>query len=177
MPRARTGTWRQEPRVVLPHALARCDFSPTPRRACDASLARAVAVITPRVEPAPAACGPVGAATPPRRPPPAHSNNAPAVNTRAHIRRIPGVALGTGHGRRDALAQTLLAEMGTALRPGPADNHCCSWLGLAPKNDLAGGQRRKRRPLLNRNRAAPAFRRAAQSLLRADGAVGAFSRR
>ena len=59
----------------------------------------------------------------------------------------------------------------------PDDKHCCSWLGLAPQNEISGGKGLQSRPMKNRNRAAQAFRMAAQSVLRADCALGAFSRR
>jgi transposase len=52
-----------------------------------------------------------------------------------------------------------------------------SWLGLAPKNDISGGKVLKSRTMKNRNRAAQAFRMAAQSVIRADCAFGAFYRR
>ena len=59
----------------------------------------------------------------------------------------------------------------------PTDKHFCSWLGLAPKHDISGGQVLRSRPRKHRNRAAQAFRMAPQSVLRADCAFGAFSRR
>jgi transposase len=81
------------------------------------------------------------------------------------------------HGLSDAMAQTLLAEIGTDMRQWPDDKHFGSWLGLAPKNDLSGGKVLKSRTMKNRHRATQAFRLAAQSVLRADCAFGAFSRR
>ena len=104
--------------------------------------------------------------TPPRRKPHSHSKNAPAVNTRAHILRITGVDLVAVHGISDSLAQTILAEIGTDMRKWPDDKHFCSWLGLAPKNDISGGKVLKSRTMKNRNRAAQAFRMAAQSVIR-----------
>src|SRR5262245_1609398 len=55
--------------------------------------------------------------------------------------------------------------------------HFCPWLGLAPKNDISGGKVLKSRTIKNRNRAAQAFRMAAQSASRSHGALGAFYRR
>jgi transposase len=113
--RALTGTWREEPVFVLTQALALCECYPAQRSACDAQIARVFSVIKPRVEPAPAACGPP-ASLPPRRKPHAHSKNAPQGNTRAHLLRITGVDLVAVHGMSDAMAQTILAEMGTDMR-------------------------------------------------------------
>jgi hypothetical protein len=82
---------------------------------------------------------------------------------------VPGIS--------PAIAQTMLADIGTAMRTWPDDNPCCAWRGLAPKQALSGGQGLKSRTMNTRHRAAPAFRLAAQSVLRADCAWGAFSRR
>ena len=81
------------------------------------------------------------------------------------------------HGISDSIAQTILAEIGTDMSKWPDDKHFCSWLGLAPKNDISGGKVLKSRTMHNRNRGAQAFRMAAQSVLRADCAFGTFDRR
>jgi hypothetical protein len=171
---ALTGTWRQEHLFVLTQALALFDFYTTQLSECDAYIARTFSVITPRFEPAPDELVPARAATPPRRQPPSHSKNAPAVNTRAHILRITGVDLIAVHGISDSMAQTILAEIGTDMSKWPDDKHCCSWLGLAPKNDISGGKILKSRTMHNRQRAAHAFRIAAQSVLRADCVLTPF---
>lgn len=175
--RALTGTGREAPLCVLTQALARFDCYTTPLRACAAQLARACAVIKPRCEPASEEPVPPWGPTPPRHKPHSHSQKTPAVNTRAHLLRMTGVALVAVHGISDALAQTILSELGTDMRKWPADKHFCSWLGLAPKHDLSGGKVLRSRTLKHRHRAAQACRMAAQSVIRADGAFGAFSRR
>jgi transposase len=134
-------------------------------------------VITPRFEPASTVPAPGEAPSPPRRTTHAHRKNAPAVNTRAHILRLTGVDLVAVDGISDALAQTILAEIGTDMRTWPDDKHVCSWLGLAPKNDLSGGKVLKSRTMKNRNRAAQAFRMAAQAVIRSHCACGACYRR
>ena len=48
------------------------------------------------------------------------------------------------HGISDSIAQTILAEIGTDMSKWPDDKHFCSWLGLAPKNDISGGKVLKR---------------------------------
>jgi len=55
--------------------------------------------------------------------------------------------------------------------------HFCSWLGLAPKNDITGGKVIRSRTGKNKNLAGQAFRLAASSVTRADCAFGAFYRR
>jgi hypothetical protein len=91
--------------------------------------------------------------------------------------RSPGVDLVAVHGISPSMAQTIVSEIGTDMRKWPEDTHCCSWRGLAPKNAISGGKVRKSRTMKNRTRAAHAFRMAAQSVFRADCALGAFSRR
>ena len=173
---ALTGTWRAEHLFVLKQALVLFDFYPTQLSACDAQIERACSVITPRFNPAPQAPLPTSPTTPPRQPH-SHSKNAPASHTRAHLLRITGVDLVAVHGISTAIAQTILSEIGTAMSKWPDDKHCCSWRGLAPKNASSGGKVLTSRPMKTRHRAAQAFRMAAQSVLRADGALGAFSRR
>jgi hypothetical protein len=172
-----TDPWREEHLWVLSHALALFAFYTEQRRACDAQIERLFSVIQPRGEPAPEGAVPTAAATPPRRQPHAHSKNTPAVNTRAHLLRITGVDLVAVHGISEAMAQTMLAELGTDMHKWPEDHHCCSWLGLAPPNDLSGGKVLKSRTMKTPTRAAQAFRMAAPSVLRTDCAFGAFSRR
>ena len=75
------------------------------------------------------------------------------------------------------MAQTMLAAIGTALRQGPEDTPCCSWLGLAPTHDLSGGKGLQSRTMKTRHRAAPACRMAAHAVRRAACAFGAFARR
>jgi transposase len=174
---ALTGTWREEQLFILTQALALFDFYTTQLSVCDAQIARVFSVIKPRCEPASEEPVPPCAPPPPRRKPHSHSKNAPEVNSRAHILRITGVDLVAVHGLSDSLAQTILAEIGTDMSKWPDDKHFCSWLGLAPKNDISGGKVLRSRTMKTRNRAAQAFRMAAQSVIRADCAFGAFSRR
>jgi transposase len=175
--RALTGTWREEHLFVLQQALALFDFYTVQVSACDAQIEGAFSVIKPRFESALHAPSLPESSTPPRRKPHSHSKNAPEGNTRAHILRITGVDLVAVHGMSDSLAQTILAEIGTDMSKWPDDQHFCSWLGLAPKNDISGGKILKSRTMKNRNRATQAFRMAAQSVSRSHCAFGAFYRR
>jgi transposase len=174
---ALTGTWREEHLFVLTQALALFDRYTAQISACDAQIERAFALIKPRFEAAPEESVPSDLPTPPRRKPHSHSKNAPAVPTRAHILRITGVDLVAVHGISESIVQTILAEIGTDMSKWPDEKHFCSWLGLAPHNEISGGKVLKSRTRKTRNRAAQAFRMAAQSVLRADCALGAFYRR
>jgi transposase len=107
-----------------------------------------------------------------------HSKNAPKeVQIRKHLKRISGVDLTAVHGISASLAQTIVIEVGTNMGKFPNEKHFCSWLGLAPKNEISGGKVLKNHILKTRNRAGQAFRMAAGSVMRADCAFGAFYRR
>lgn len=173
---ALTGTWREAHLFVLKHAVALFDFYTAQLSECDAQIEHVFSVIQPRFEPAPEELLPIGSPTPHRKPH-SHSKNAPAGNTRAHLLRLTGVDLVAVHGISTSIAQTILSEIGTDMSKWPDDKHFGSWLGLVPKNAISGGKVLKSRTMKNRNRAAQAFRMAAQSVLRADCALGAFYRR
>jgi hypothetical protein len=174
---ALTGPWREEHLCVRTPALALVDFYTTPLSACEAQIERVFSVVQPRFETMGETSEATPPSTPPRRKPHSHSKNAPEVNSRAHILRITGVDLVAVHGMSDSLAQTMVSESGTDMSKWPDAKHFCSWLGLAPKNDISGGKVLKSRPMKNRHRAAQAFRMVAQSGTRSHCAFGAFSRR
>jgi transposase len=78
----------------------------------------------------------------------------------------------------DALtAQTILTEVGLDMSKWRTEKHFTSWLGLSPNNQVTGGKVKRRRTKKTDNRAATAFRVAAQSLARSHSALGAFYRR
>jgi len=171
---ALTGTWREEHLFVLEQSLAFYDFYTVQLQVCDAEIQRTYSLI--RSE----GGGPTGGTEAPL--PPAkrgsHSKNAPQDRqVRAHLKRICGVDLVAVHGISVSLAQTMVAEIGTDMSKFPNEKHFCSWLGLAPHNDISGGKVLKSRTLKTRNRAGQAFRLAAAAIVRADCAAGAFYRR
>ena len=59
----------------------------------------------------------------------------------------------------------------------PEEGNFCSWLGLAPHNDISGGKVLHSYTLQTNNRAGQAFRQAAATIVRANCAFGAFYRR
>jgi hypothetical protein len=173
---ALTGTWRTEHLFVLQQSLAMYDFYTGQIEECDQEIERTFSLIKPRWETTPveeAAIMAAGAGKKDNR-----SKNAPEkVRSRAHIKRITGVDLVAVPGISASLAQTILAESGTDMSKFPNEKHFCSWLGLAPKNEISGGKTLKSRTLRTKNRAGQAFRLAARSLTRSDSEFGAFYRR
>ena len=93
------------------------------------------------------------------------------------MKRICGVDIMAVHGVSASLAQTIVIEVGTDMSKFPNEKHFCSWLGLAPKNEISGGKMLKTKTLKTKNRAGQAFRMAAGSVMRAECAFGAFYRR
>jgi transposase len=182
--KALTGTWRAEHLFGLKQAMALFDFYTAQIAECDAEVARCFSAIRPRFTPPP---------TEPTTTPEAepgltvtavrksdghsHSKNAPAGNVRAEIVRITAVDLCAVHGISASIAQTILSEIGTDMSRWPTVKHFCSWLRLAPRNDISGGKILKSRTLPHHHRAAQAFRLAAQAVSRADCATGAYYRR
>ncbi len=73
--------------------------------------------------------------------------------------------------------QTILSE--TGLDPGAfrTMKHFTSWLALSPDNRVTGGKVKSTRTRKTANRAAMAFRIAAQSLANSTSALGGFYRR
>jgi transposase len=88
-----------------------------------------------------------------------------------------GVDLTAVDGFDESTAQTLLAEIGTQMERFPTVKHFCSWLGLAPHNDITGGKVVRRHTLPTHNRAAQALRMAAQAAGNSHSAMGDYFRR
>lgn len=170
--KALTGTWRTEHLFVLKQALELYDFYTAQIQACDAEIECTYALIRPEWP----AEGPTEF---PKKKNRSHSKNGPQneTNLRRHLLRIAGVDLVAVDGISVSIAQTILSEIGTDMSKWPNEKHFCSWLGLAPKNDITGGKVIRSRTGKTKNRAGQAFRLAACTVTRADCAFGAFYRR
>lgn len=173
---ALTGTWREEHLFVLKQSLAMYDFYTEQLAECDREIERTFSLIKPRwgaTAEEETAIMTAGGGKKDNR-----GKNAPEqVQSRAHIKRITGIDLVAVPGISASLAQTILAEIGTDMSKFPNEKHFCSWLGLAPKNEISGGKTLKSRTLKTKNRAGQAFRLAARAQVRADTEFGAFYRR
>lgn len=106
-----------------------------------------------------------------------HSKNAPSYDVRTMLYQILGVDLIAIPGLNAGTAETIISEIGTDMSRWPSVKHFCSWLGLAPHNDISGGKILRSRTLKTRNRAGQAFRLAAQAVGKTQSAFGAFFRR
>jgi transposase len=145
------------------------DYTPKIRE-CDAQIERRFVGMKPRFE---------SDARPPTLPPVkpgSKSTIQPAYNVRAHLMRLTGVDLVALTRISASIAQTILSEVGTDMSRFSTVKHFCSWLGLAPHNDISGGRVLRSRTLKVVNRATQAFRQAAQSVARSHSAFGAYFR-
>jgi transposase len=168
--KALTGNYRPEHLFALRQALALYDFYTEQLAACDAEIERQFANLKPVSEDLPP--------LPPSEKPDSHSKNAPSYDARSYLYRLTGVDLVAISGLNESTVQTIVSEVGTDLRAFPTEKHFCSWLGLAPHNDVSGGKRLRSRTLKTDNRAGQAFRLAAQSVAKSpESAFGAFYRR
>jgi transposase len=168
--KALTGNYRTEHLFALQQALTLYDCYTAQLLACDQQVEQQYSVLRPD-----------GADDLPSLPPDpkknSHSKNAPTFDVREQLYRVTGVDLTVVDGLDDTSAQIILAEIGTDMRRWPTVKHFCSWLGLAPHNDITGGKVTKSRTLKVHNRAAQTLRLAAQALHRSQSALGAFQRR
>ena len=169
---ALTGTWRDEHVFVLQQSLDLYDYYTLNIVECDARLDRQFSTMKPRFE----------IEGDPPAPPPARakkgskSKNKPSYNARAHLIRILGVDIVEVTGISESIAQTVISEIGTDMSRFPTSKHFCSWLHLAPHNDISGGKVLRSRILKARIRAGQALRQAAQSCARSHSVFGAFYR-
>jgi transposase len=155
---------------ILQQALELFDFYTHQLAACDAQIERQFAVMKPRF----ASSEPLGPL--PRVKPGSKSKNQPRYDARAHLARITGVDLIAVTGISASIAQTIISEVGTDMHQFPTVKHCCSWVGLAPHNDISGGRVLRARTLKVVSRATQAFRQAAQSVARSGSSFGAYFR-
>jgi transposase len=167
--KALSGHYQPEHLFALKQALELYDFYNHQIQACDVEIEQKYAAIKPVTDPEP---------LPP--PPPAkkgRSRNEPAFDLHASLYQLAGIDLTQIDGLDTLTVQQILTETGVDMSPWPTDKHFASWLTLAPHNAISGGRVLHSRTQPSTNRAAQAFRMAAQSAGRSQSALGAFYRR
>jgi transposase len=167
--KALTGHYQPEHVFALTQALALYDFYTTQIQACDAAIEQHYHSCSPADEDLPP--------LPPSTKTNTHSKNTPSFDVRAQLYRLTGVDLTAIDGLNASTVQDIVAEIGTQMDKWPTAKHFCSWLHLAPHNDISGGKVLRSHILKGQNGAAQAFRLAAQAVSKTDTALGAFYRR
>jgi transposase len=154
--KALTGNYRQEHLFALKQALALYDFYTT-QVECDAEIERQFSNLKPSTDDDLPPLDPQDKAS-------THSKNAPHYDARTYLYHLTGVDLVAISGLNASTVQTIISEVGLDMSRWPSEKHFCSWLGLAPHNDVSGGRVLRSRTLKTRNRAGQAFRMAAQAV-------------
>ena len=168
--KALTGNYRDEHVFALKQAVALYDCYTAQIRECDQELERQFSALKPVHEDD---VLPPLDTTDKRN---THSKNAPAYDGRRLLYQLLGIDLVAVHGLNEVTAQIIISEIGTDMSRWSDQKHFCSWLGLAPHNDISGGKVLRSRTLKTHNRAGQAFRLAAQAVSRTETAYGAFFR-
>lgn len=104
-------------------------------------------------------------------------SNEPNFDLRACLYRIFGVDLTAVPGISVLTAHAILSEIGPDLSKFRSASAFASWLGLCPHNDISGGKILSTETRHVNNRAALAFRMAANALFRSQSPLGDFFRR
>lgn len=169
--KALTGSYRPEHLFALQQALALYDAYSAQLAECDREIEQQYAALKPRFDPDDPD-QPLGPDTKTNT----HSKNAPDFDVRRELFQLVGVDLTAVPGLHTSSVQQLLAEIGTDLSKFPTVKHFCSWLGLAPHNDITGGKVKRSRALPTHNRAGQVLRVAAQSVGRGRSGLGAYYR-
>jgi len=118
-----------------------------------------------------------GKSLPPAPRPRGAYRNAPSFDVRSALFRISGTDLTRIEGIDASIALTLISEIGLDMARWPSEKHFASWLGLCPGSKVSGGKILSSRTKLCANRAAAAFRLAANGLHNSHSALGALFRR
>jgi transposase len=168
--KALTGNYREEPLFALKQALALYEAYTQQILECDQELERKFSALKPTHDDELPPLDPSDKSN-------THSKNAPAYDGRTLLYQKLGVDLVAVHGLNEVTAQIIVTEVGTDMSRWKDEKHFCSWLGLAPHNDVSAGQVLRSRKLKTRNRAGQAFRLAAQAVSKTDTAYGVFFRR
>jgi len=103
--------------------------------------------------------------------------NAPNYDLRGMLYRITGNDFTVIPGLDALSIQTIIAEVGLDPTKWRTEKHFVSWLGLSPANKISGDKVLSSRTRKVVNRAAIAFRIAANALSRTQTGLGAFCRR
>jgi hypothetical protein len=162
------GNYRDEHLFALGQAVALFDVYRTKIAECDAQIEQCLATFEKRNDPTRRLPNKTGS----RR------KNQPHFDARTLLFEMAGIDLTAIDGLDSSSLLTIVSETGTDMSPWKSGKSFASWLALSPNNRITGGKPiRKKGPLIRPNRAAQAFRIAAQTLERAQCALGAFFRR
>jgi transposase len=167
--KALEGDYRQEHLFALKQAVELYDFYHRQIEACDREIERYLHTFEAKVDPVQ---NPL-----PKQKRRKEMRSQSFTDLRTELYRMSGVDFTQIPGLDVVTVQTILSEVG--LDPGkfPTEKRFVSWLGLCPNNRITGGQIKSSKTRKTINRAANAFRMAAQALASSNTGLGGFYRR
>jgi transposase len=164
---ALTGNYREEMVFILAQELSLYEFYQQQIAQLDAQIEQCLSQF-PTVTEEP---------LPPSKKKNRRRSNQPGFDLREHLYRITGVDLTAIDGLDVVTVQTIIAEVGLDPSKFATEKHFASWLGLCPNPRITGGRVKSSQTRPVANRAATAFRLAAQAVSRSQTALGAYYRR
>jgi len=164
------GNYRHEHLFALRQAVELYDFYTLQMTACDREIEQLYAAMQAQVDPE-------QTPLPPAKRSGATSKNSPDYDLRTALYRTAGVDLTAIDGLNVLSVQTILSEIGVDMTRWPTSKHFCTWLGLAPNNEISGGKRLRTDTKPVKSRANLAFRQAAQALANSKSALGSYYRK
>jgi transposase len=168
--KALEGDYREEHLFVLKQAVELYDFYQDQIDACDREIEACLSRFDTKAD---LESHPL----PPLKKGKKKPKSGPLVDLRAHLYRMIGVDFTQVDGLDVLTVQTIVSETGLSPDAFPTIKHFTSWLALCPDNRITGGKVKSTRTRKAANRAAMAFRIAAQSLANSNTALGGFYRR
>jgi len=162
------GNYREEHLFALKQAVELFDIYQTKITECDSQIANRLAMFEKRNDPEKQ----LSTRSKSRR------KNQPHFDARTLLYQMVGIDLTAVDGLDSSTILTVLSETGTDMSPWNCGKSFAAWLALSPNRRITGGKPIRKQGLVIRpNRAAQAFRIAAQTLERAKCALGSFFRR
>ena len=168
---ALTGNYRPELLFILSQELQLYKSYQAQITAIDAQIEQCLANFAERVD---VAAQPLPK---PKRRGKKQPGNAPQFDLRTYLYRLSGIDFTQIDGIGGLTVLVLLSEVGLDPSRFPTVKHFTSWLGLCPGSRITGGKVKSSQTRHVVNRAANAFRMAAQTLARSHSALGAYYRR
>jgi transposase len=165
--RALHGCWQADQLFALEQAVLTYDFLQARVADCDRRIDTLLTALHPPDEG-------------PQPPDPQRASKTTSLGFDAHghcFRLAGGVDLTTINGVGCQTALIVLSEIGGDVSRWPTARAFCAWLGLAPNNRRSAGRISGSRHKPGNRRASQALMMAAESLLRASCALGAYLRR
>ena len=165
--KALEGHWRAEHMFSLSQALALYDFYHQMIKECDIAIETHLAQFDDQ------SAQPFETENKPYK---VRDNNL-NFDAKPDLYRITGVDLTKIDGLEAHSVLKIVAETGLDMSLWKTEKHFASWLGLCPGNKISGGKSLSGKTKPSANKAAAAFRLAAQGLYNSQSALGAFLRR